>query len=155
MGFGCRTRSAGCGSRKRWRVMRHGYLPASRICSVCARQQSLNASRGSEVRSQFARKPKTIPKTVSRMLPTQVNLEEVFRQKHGPNCGWGPRLRARFGYFTPDDVYESCVSNHVSGETEWLDVGGGRGLFPDNETAARILSERCRRLVGVDPSDNI
>lgn len=89
------------------------------------------------------------------MLPTPAGLDELFRQKHGPHCGWGPRLRAGFGYFTPDDIYESCVSRLVGRETEWLDVGGGRDLFPDNHTTARILAGRCRRLVGIDPSDNI
>ena len=89
------------------------------------------------------------------MLPTRADLEEVLRQKHGLQSGWGPRLRARFGYYTPDDVYEACVSRHVNSKTEWLDVGGGRDLFPGNETTVRLLAARCRRLVGVDPSENI
>ncbi len=69
--------------------------------------------------------------------------------------GWGPRLRSRLGYYTPDDVYEATVVNLVSDDTQWLDVGGGRDLFPDNEPAATMLAHRCRFLAGVDPSDNI
>jgi len=89
------------------------------------------------------------------VLPSRADLQEIFRQKYGLHCGWGPRLRSRFGYFTPDDVYEACVAKHVTSETDWLDVGGGRDIFPDNPTTARLLADRCHRLVGVDPSENI
>ena len=39
--------------------------------------------------------------------------------------------------------------------TVWLDVGCGRSIFPHTRAAAKLLAERCQRLVGLDPSDNI
>jgi 2-polyprenyl-3-methyl-5-hydroxy-6-metoxy-1,4-benzoquinol methylase len=69
--------------------------------------------------------------------------------------GWAPRLRHRFGYYTPDDWYEACVWGLAGPETDWLDVGCGRAPFPSNDAAARLLAERCRSLTGLDPSDNI
>jgi 2-polyprenyl-3-methyl-5-hydroxy-6-metoxy-1,4-benzoquinol methylase len=88
------------------------------------------------------------------ILPSIGELEHSFQVKHA-KTGWGPRLRARFGYFTPDDVYETTVAKLVTTETEWLDVGGGRDLFPSNETLAKTLSRKACLLVGVDPSENI
>ena len=84
-------------------------------------------------------------------------LEGVVRLKFGTpeEMGWGPKLRLRFGYHTPDDWYEALVASMVRPETEWLDVGCGRDLFPSNPALARRLAERCRWLAGVDPSDNI
>ena len=40
--------------------------------------------------------------------PTRADLEAVFEQKYGSleATGWGPRMRRRFDYFTPDDHYE-------------------------------------------------
>jgi 2-polyprenyl-3-methyl-5-hydroxy-6-metoxy-1,4-benzoquinol methylase len=69
--------------------------------------------------------------------------------------GWAPRLRARFGYYTPDDWYEAHVWGLITSETDWLDVGCGRALFPSNAAAARVLAARCKSLTGLDPSDNI
>lgn len=88
---------------------------------------------------------------------TQDALSETFREKYGPkeHLGWGPRLRSAFGYFNPDDVYETIVASLVTSGTEWLDVGCGRDIFPSNPTAARRLATRCHLLVGLDPSDNI
>lgn len=37
----------------------------------------------------------------------------------------------------------------------WLDLGGGRDIFPENPSLARELGVRCRRLVGIDPSPNV
>ena len=70
-------------------------------------------------------------------------------------CGWAPRLRDRFGYFTPDEWYEATLFDLVTPETDWLDVGCGRDLFPSNMPAATLLAARCRSLTGIDPSDNI
>src|SRR5882672_6315992 len=84
------------------------------------------------------------------------NLREVLNLKHGGEAvGWGPKLRAQFGYYTPDDWYEALLFEKVTPETEWLDVGCGRMMFPSNRSAARVLADRCRLLVGLDPSDNI
>src|SRR5262245_58303733 len=84
--------------------------------------------------------------------PSRADLEEVFRLKYGgpPVLGWGPRLRRRFGYFTPDEFYEAVVARHVTPDCTWLDAGCGRDVFPDNRPLARLLADRCRLLVGVD-----
>lgn len=84
-------------------------------------------------------------------------LWDIFYRKYGPasDLGWGPRLRLRFGYFTPDDIYEATVSRLVTTATTWLDVGCGRDIFQYNVGTAQILSKRCKLLVGLDPSDNI
>jgi 2-polyprenyl-3-methyl-5-hydroxy-6-metoxy-1,4-benzoquinol methylase len=84
-------------------------------------------------------------------------LEEVFRLQHGDpaTCGWGPRMRLRFGYFTPDVFYEAFVAKCINDNVAWLDVGCGRNLFPSNQRLAQILAERCGLLVGLDPDDTI
>lgn len=89
--------------------------------------------------------------------PTSADLEDIFCMKHGDAVATGPapRRRHRAGYFTPDDHYEALVNKLVSAECAWIDVGGGRDLFPTNPTLARQLADRCALLVGVDPSDNI
>jgi 2-polyprenyl-3-methyl-5-hydroxy-6-metoxy-1,4-benzoquinol methylase len=90
-------------------------------------------------------------------LPTRSVLEALFRQKHGDPGTWGWAIRRRFraGYYTPDDVYEAMVARLVDAGCAWLDVGGGRDLFPSNRPLARALAGRCGVLVGVDPSDTI
>lgn len=87
----------------------------------------------------------------------ESSIEQVRELKYGPagSRGWGPRLRESFGYSTPDDWYEALLLDLVGPETEWLDVGCGRTIFPYNEAAGRLLAGRCRRLVGLDPSGNI
>ena len=91
------------------------------------------------------------------MLPTKADLDEVFRLKYGDmsSVGWGPRLRKRFGYFTPEDHYEASVKRLVAEHTEWLDVGCGRQILPNNPALARHLADRCRRLVGLDPDPTL
>jgi len=69
--------------------------------------------------------------------------------------GWSPRLRERFGYLTPDDRYELKVGEHVTADTEWLDVGCGRLLFGSNVGFAAQLAARAQLLDGIDPSANI
>ena len=88
---------------------------------------------------------------------TDDQLGALFRSKYGTGtaAGWSPRLRWRFGYFTPDDVYETTVSSLVGQETRWLDVGCGRDLFPGNPELAKRLASQCHLLVGVDPSPNV
>ena len=89
--------------------------------------------------------------------PAIPHLETVFRDKYGSEerLGWGPRQRRALGYHTPDEWYEALISAQVGEDTTWLDVGCGHSLFPRNSVTAKRLSLRCRRLVGVDPSDNI
>jgi SAM-dependent methyltransferase len=55
----------------------------------------------------------------------------------------------------PADIYEALLSNVVLEGCAWMDVGGGRHMFPDNPALARTLVSRCRLVVGVDPSENI
>lgn len=64
-------------------------------------------------------------------------------------------MRKRFNYFNPDDHYEALIEFLVEEETTWLDIGCGRNLFPSNHHLAKVLSKRCRLLVGVDPDDTI
>lgn len=89
--------------------------------------------------------------------PTPSEQAELFRLKHGDpaTAGPGPRRRWKFGYFTPDDQYETLVHSLVTPGCRWLDVGSGRDLFPSNRRLAERLSARAGWLVGVDPSANI
>jgi len=89
-------------------------------------------------------------------MVTHEHLYELFQRKYeATDGGWGPRQRLKFGYFNPDDVYEATVDSLVTPDTTWLDVGCGRDIFPSNFRLAKTLAERCRILVGLDPSDNI
>lgn len=90
-------------------------------------------------------------------LPDRAALEDVFRLKYGDlaTTGWAPRMRHRFGYFTPDDVYEAMVARLVTPGATWLDVGCGRDIFPSNRPLARRLADRCGLLVGVDPAPTL
>ncbi|MEK6676429.1 MAG: class I SAM-dependent methyltransferase [Planctomycetota bacterium] len=83
------------------------------------------------------------------------NLLRVFSAKHGQSAplGWSPKLQRAFGYFNPDDHYEAVVDRLIRPGTKWLDVGCGRSPFPNNKRLARGTSERCKLLVGVDPSE--
>ncbi|HJS87189.1 MAG TPA: class I SAM-dependent methyltransferase [Acetobacteraceae bacterium] len=84
-------------------------------------------------------------------------IDQVLALKYGPpeRMGWGPALRRRFRYRTPDDWYEALLFDLIGEETEWLDVGCGRTVFPSNPAGAAVLARRCRLLVGLDPSDNV
>jgi len=83
-------------------------------------------------------------------------LSRTASLKYGdPPSGWAPAMRMRFGYFTPDDVYESIVERLVTPGCRWLDVGCGRDVFPTNPPLAAELSSRCGTLVGVDPDATI
>jgi SAM-dependent methyltransferase len=95
--------------------------------------------------------------TMDATMDWEQAKHEAVRLKHPPgeSPGWSPRMRQRFGYFTPDECYEAKLLLLVGPETTWLDVGCGAELLPANRPLARLLSERCRRLVGLDPSDNI
>ena len=91
------------------------------------------------------------------MSTQRPDIGEVLALKYGPpdRMGWSPALRFRFGYCTPDDWYEALLFDLIDEETEWLDVGCGRAVFPSNPAGAAVLARRCRRLVGLDPSDNV
>lgn len=89
--------------------------------------------------------------------PTPQSLHDVLVIKYGfsDNLGWGPALKRRLGYFSPDDIYEALVMNLVDRDTRWLDIGCGRDMFPSNRPLAQLLAGRCARLVGVDPDVTI
>lgn len=98
----------------------------------------------------------TASTTRADLAPQQADLDAVFRLKYGDpdrpeRLGWGPRMRRRFGYASPDDHYEALVARLVGPDARWLDVGCGRHLFPGNGALAQELAARCRELVGVDP----
>ena len=87
-------------------------------------------------------------------LPDATALRQMFDLRYGPmeRRGWGSALRAAYGHYTPDDVYEALVAGIVVPGVAWLDVGCGRQTFPNNKALAAALSARCARLVGVDPA---
>lgn len=84
-------------------------------------------------------------------------LGRLFLQKYGnpDHVGWSPRQRYRAGYYLPADIYEATVSQFVSEGCQWLDIGGGHQLFPENPALARELAARCAAVVAVDPSPNV
>ena len=90
-------------------------------------------------------------------FPTPDELRRVFVQKYGApeTTGWSPKRRWRAGYFLPADIYEAAVERIVTHETDWLDVGGGKSVFPHNQELAGELASRCRSLAAVDPSENV
>ncbi len=81
----------------------------------------------------------------------------LFEIKYGSpkTTGRGPRRRLGFGYYQPCDVYEAFIMKIVDETTVWVDIGGGRALFPYNEHLSETLAQRCQKLVAVDPSKNI
>jgi SAM-dependent methyltransferase len=98
-----------------------------------------------------------LPQTLREDLTLAEAQREVFRLKVGAHdtLGWSPRIRQRFGYFTPDEWYEAILLRLINNDTDWLDVGCGHALFPSNNALADILAARCRLLVGIDPDENI
>jgi SAM-dependent methyltransferase len=93
------------------------------------------------------------------MFPARTDLEELVVQKYGNErgevTGWGPRQRSRFGYYLPGDVYEALIGRLVFPGCSWIDIGGGRQVFPDNPRLATELVSRCASVVAVDPSPNV
>ncbi len=90
-------------------------------------------------------------------VPDRASLRQMFHLRYGPEAklGWGPQLRREFHYDTPDDVYEALIAGTVAPGMHWLDAGCGRQLFPSNQELARSLSQRCGRLVGIDPDPTL
>jgi 2-polyprenyl-3-methyl-5-hydroxy-6-metoxy-1,4-benzoquinol methylase len=88
---------------------------------------------------------------------TPAQLTRIFNLKYRKEAelGWGPRTRWRMSYFTPDDFYEAMVDCLVHQGADWIDIGCGRDIFPQNANLARELAQRCARLVGVDPDPNV
>src|SRR4051812_19563509 len=87
----------------------------------------------------------------------KAELENVFRLKYGDPgmTGWGPELRRRFNYYTPEEYYEALVAKLIGSGCLWLDVGCGRDIFPSNRPLAIALVQQCGILVGLDPDDTL
>jgi SAM-dependent methyltransferase len=84
-------------------------------------------------------------------------LERIWalRYGHTPEVGWGPTLRRRFGYSTPDEIYEAVVLELASTRAAWVDIGCGKTPFPGNPALAGLLSKRAPLLVGLDQDSTI
>jgi SAM-dependent methyltransferase len=97
------------------------------------------------------------PMSDNNLLPTQRDLQQHFDSLYGDvrKHGWRVRMRHRFGYYSSEDWYEATVDRLVTKGCSWLDVGGGKSVFPHNQRLSTALSQRCGFLVGVDPSENI
>lgn len=93
----------------------------------------------------------------SKIQPDARELRELFEIKYGhpDTTGWAPRRRLRYGYFPPGDIYEATVRKLVTSETRWLDIGGGRSVFPHNAALSEMLAGTCRKLTAIDPSENV
>ena len=93
----------------------------------------------------------------TKILPTEQDVQEHFDSLHSDlrEQGWRLRMMRWFGYFSGEAWYEATVDSLIKEDTTWLDVGGGKTVFPSNARLSGILSERCKLLVGVDPSPNI
>jgi SAM-dependent methyltransferase len=99
----------------------------------------------------------SFPSVSADCLPSREQILRLLALKHQDPLreGWAVRARYRHGYLLPDDVYTAVVERHVTPGTRWVDVGGGRNVFPFHRALAKVLAERCQLLVGVDPSDNL
>src|SRR4051794_36734526 len=95
----------------------------------------------------------TVPET---LLPTEEDLAQALRLRHGDPTQAGPnvRRRLRWGYHLPAVTYEATVLRLARPGSSWLDVGGGKSPFPESPELAALLSSRCR-LTAVDPSPNV
>lgn len=89
-------------------------------------------------------------------IPREALLR-LFKEKYGREAtlGWGPALRLRHDYFTPDDYYEALVDRLLKEGDAWCDVGCGRDIFPTYPELAKLCAERSGFLYGIDPDDNI
>jgi 2-polyprenyl-3-methyl-5-hydroxy-6-metoxy-1,4-benzoquinol methylase len=88
---------------------------------------------------------------------SKEDIKNHFKQKYGDvsKTGWSPKRRFRLGHILAGDLYECKIEKMVTSNTNWIDVGGGRSLFPNNPKLSQELSVRCNKLVSVDPSDNV
>ena len=90
-------------------------------------------------------------------FPSEKDMNAFAWKRQGDpkNHGWRVRMHHRFGYFSSQKWYEAVVDRLVTDDSKWLDVGGGKTVFPYNKKLSEELASRCDLLVGVDPSDNI
>lgn len=94
---------------------------------------------------------------VTAVFPSVQELAERFRRDYGDprNHGWRVRLYHRFGYYAPEAWYESTADRLITPGCRWIDVGGGKSVFPHNPRLSQELSARCAVLLGIDPSENL
>lgn len=92
--------------------------------------------------------------TYARADDELMRVFDVKYRRFGP-LDWGPKTRLRFGYFNPDDHYETLLAGLARPDIDWLDVGCGRDIFPSNPDLAAELAARCSSVTGVDPDPNI
>ncbi len=90
-------------------------------------------------------------------FPTEKALDSLFRRHSGDPLqhGWRVRMRHRFHYFTAEAWYQAVVDQLVTDKCRWIDVGGGKSIFPHDRKLSCELAKRCEHLVGVDPSTNL
>jgi 2-polyprenyl-3-methyl-5-hydroxy-6-metoxy-1,4-benzoquinol methylase len=102
-------------------------------------------------------KPTATVPLCEHQLPSSEELEQLFVSKYGrPELtGWAPRKRFHRGYYLPADIYEALLAKCVFQGCQWIDVGGGRDIFPENPRLARSLASRCSLVTAIDPSDNV
>ncbi len=88
---------------------------------------------------------------------TESDLYELFKLKYGhtSKSWWSANRRLRYGYYHPGDISEATIQKLVTPNTMWIDVGGGRDVFPHNIELSTILANTCKKLVAIDPSENI
>jgi 2-polyprenyl-3-methyl-5-hydroxy-6-metoxy-1,4-benzoquinol methylase len=91
------------------------------------------------------------------ILPSEKELNALFRRHSGDPLrhGWRVRMHYRFGYYSSEKQYEAVVDRLVTEGCKWIDVGGGKLIFPNGHKLSRELAGRCKLLVGVDPSEDI
>jgi 2-polyprenyl-3-methyl-5-hydroxy-6-metoxy-1,4-benzoquinol methylase len=93
----------------------------------------------------------------TQFLPCLDEVREISQLEWPPNgiVGWRPLLRERYGYYQPEHYYEAVVAKLVTPGCCWLDVGGGKSIFPMSPRLSRQLAERAGRVAGVDPDENL
>lgn len=84
------------------------------------------------------------------------DLRAITEMRAG-GCRVSPYIQARLraGYYPPQEHYEALLHRLVTSSTSWLDVGCGLSPFPGNDALAKLLSQRCRCLTGVDPDEGV
>lgn len=90
-------------------------------------------------------------------LPTEEEMREYVAVRYGDPAthGWRVRRRHQFDYISPELYYEATVDQLVTDKTRWVDVGGGKAVFPHHDDLSKTIAGRCAFLAGVDPSENI
>ncbi len=86
---------------------------------------------------------------------SRKELEDVFFLRNGKHLDWLNNLKIRWGYYKPDIYYEALVKKVIDNQVNWLDVGGGKAIFPNNLKLSKIVARQAKKLVVVDPSKTV